>query len=150
MAGEQLRKKLLLHREKEKLRQLTDDLHGIRVNGHRARESFSPAAQNALREFNRSSHAPDLTLADSADEHEVMDWYRTLFASAGIGSHFWCSTAMENFPFIECLITGDAWIESLRKHFGDYLDLVAYDQGSVAATFEDEYRILGFYKTLSP
>lgn len=79
-----------------------------------------------------------------------MDWYRTLFASAGIGSHFWCSTALENFPFIECLITGDAWIESLRKSFGNYLDLVAYDEISVAATFEDEYRILGFYKALSP
>ncbi|WP_280304174.1 hypothetical protein [Nocardia neocaledoniensis] len=150
MASEQLQKKLILHREKEQLRQLIDNLHGIQVGGHRTRESIPSAARDAFREFNRSSYTPNLTISDSADKEQVTAWYRTLFNSARIGKHFWCSTTMENFPFIECSITGDEWLESLRTCFGDYLDLVAYDDSSVAATFEDEYRILGFYRILSP
>ncbi|MEV6359582.1 hypothetical protein [Nocardia asteroides] len=148
MTGDELRKKLTLRREKQQFQDLTENLRGLRISGHRDRGAISSAALDALRDFSRTSTPPNYRIDDTSDVQEIKAWYRELLRSAHIGKEFCCGTGLENFPFIDCVIEDDRWLESLRDTLGDNLEIIAMDGRSVAMSFDDEYQILGFFRLL--
>ncbi|MEU7136880.1 hypothetical protein [Streptomyces sp. NPDC046261] len=142
MSSGELQRKIRLVNERKKAAQLPEKLTGIQVVGY---ESEIPAwVADAQKACLSITSIPDVRISDGVNDSEVEAWYVELLHSGGIGQRFYCSTGMENFPWVDCLIIGEGWLSSVRAALGDDICFVSHSKTSLVVVFSEEYEYIGF------
>lgn len=102
MPSEELRRKLLIRKEKMQVESLPDRLTGIEIIEFVERDTFPHFVHEAFREFTRTSTAPDTRIHCNASSDQTRNWYTRLIEGAGIHQLFYRRPGMKLFPWMHC------------------------------------------------
>ncbi|MEU4351093.1 hypothetical protein [Streptomyces sp. NPDC023838] len=144
MPSEELRKKLLLKKEKSAAELLTERLTGLRVLGYASETDVPAWVADSLREYRRMDSVPDSRIGDGCDRNQWATWCEGILLSVEIGDRFYCRTGLVHFPWVDCQVTDRSWIGSIRDTLGGDLCFVSHDGRSLVVVFEEEYEYIAF------
>ncbi|MEU1671697.1 hypothetical protein ABZ752_06670 [Streptomyces roseifaciens] len=142
-----LQRKIQLNKERKEAELLPSRLTGVRVLGYADATSMPSWTDDARKACLGIASTPDTQIPCSASSTDVDSWYASLLHTAGVKERFYCSTRMTNFPWVECLVTEDGWIRSVREALGDDIYFISHDKRSLVVVFEEEYEYIGFHCT---
>ncbi|MEV6046595.1 hypothetical protein [Streptomyces xanthochromogenes] len=144
MPSEELRQKILLNKEKKEMALLPGRLGGLEVMGYVSDDDVPSWVSDSLREFRSVVVEPHVRIDGDSGGPRLDEWHLGLLRSAQITERFFCSTGMRNFPWVDCRVSGENWIRSIREGLGGDLYFLSHEKNSLVVIFEEEYEYIGF------
>jgi hypothetical protein len=119
-------------------------LRAVGFNGHDAVPAW---IHDRLTEIRDVGAVADATLPESADDATVRSWIASFVTDAGIGDRFNVLTGIRHYPWMDCDVCGDRWLDDLIEQVGDGsydLVLVSYAGDVLVVIDDDEWEYRAF------
>ncbi|NNH75774.1 hypothetical protein HLB23_38995 [Nocardia uniformis] len=144
MRHDAIRRKFKLHEDQRRASELPQLLLGLEVHGFVRADELPQQLLDTLADFATGATAPHQRIYAGTAKTRVDEWHSELLRRAGIGERFFLQTGLEYFPWADCRITDERWLDSVRGVLGQSLGFIAHDRNSAVVTVPVGHDVLGY------
>lgn len=129
---------------KKKAEQLKAALTSLEPFQFARPEEFPDWIHEELRKIRLTSSTPDATLPEETNEETLRSWMKSFTDGAGIGERFYIGTGNNHFPWLDCQIRDQNWLDNIVDTLGHEVTLISHDKTLIVAIYEEEYEYQAF------
>ncbi|MFI6866860.1 hypothetical protein [Nocardia sp. NPDC050406] len=144
MRSDSIRRKFKLHEDQRRASELPRLLQGLEVQGFVRADELPQQLLDTLANFATATAAPHQRIYAGTAKPRIDEWHGDLLRRAGIRDRFFLRTGLEYFPWADCRVTDEQWLDTVRSVLGQNLAFIAYDRGSAALTLPVGHELLGY------
>jgi hypothetical protein len=141
--SEELRRRILLEKEKKEKRRIEQSLPGVIFRRFVDASDIPGWVDEELARFCCTETRPDYSTAATSPQ-ELGRWIEALARDHRLLGVMLARTGLENFPWLQCQCTSSGWAKALRDVLGHDLTLLSEDKRRLLVVFEEEYEHIAF------
>lgn len=144
MRSDSIRRKFKLHEDQRRASELPRLLQGLEIHGFVRDDELPQQLLDTLANFATGATPPHSRIYAGTAKPRIDQWHADLLRRAGIGERFFLRTGLEYFPWADCRIVDERWLDAVRNVLGSTLGVIAHDRNSAALTLPVGHDLFGY------